>query len=191
PAVPTRSPRRGSRSWRRPSPRLEALEVRELLAGSITGVAFSDLNQNGVQDAGEPALAGVPVALDLNNDGIRDSLTTTFSSTGAETLRAGTAHQSTLHLNLRPGELVSNVAVQIQVTIADPRLLLPPPNGPSMRYEDVSLSHYSNGATTAPTLAAYMSGNLNLTFDDASPANRHDLRLRDQESGSALPPDGS
>lgn len=126
PAVPTRAPRRGSHPWRRPSPRLEALEVRELLAGSITGVAFSDLNRNGVQDAGEPALAGVPVALDLNNDGIRDSLTTTVASTGAETLTAGTPHQSTLHLNLRPGELVSNVAARVRVTIGDQRLILPP-----------------------------------------------------------------
>ena len=36
---------------------------------SITGVVFNDLNGDGVQDAGEPGLAGVLVYLDVNNTG--------------------------------------------------------------------------------------------------------------------------
>ena len=44
------------------------------LPGSITGLAFNDLNGNGVQDSGEPGEAGVLIYLDLNNSGVFNSL---------------------------------------------------------------------------------------------------------------------
>jgi hypothetical protein len=40
--------------------------------GSIKGLAFVDLNGNGVQDNGEPGQAGVTVFLDANNNGVLD-----------------------------------------------------------------------------------------------------------------------
>jgi hypothetical protein len=81
-------------------PRLEALETRELLAGSISGTVFSDLDRNLSRDTGEPTLAGVPVYLDLNGDGMRDRTSSTGNSTAAQSLTAKTPTQATLNLNL-------------------------------------------------------------------------------------------
>ncbi len=40
---------------------------------AITGQVFNDLNGNGIQDNGEPALGGVLVYIDANNNGVFDS----------------------------------------------------------------------------------------------------------------------
>jgi serine-aspartate repeat-containing protein C/D/E len=53
----------------RPAPRVESLERRVLLASTITGTVFNDLNGNGVRDSGEPGLANQRVYVDLNFDG--------------------------------------------------------------------------------------------------------------------------
>lgn len=42
-------------------------------SGTITGVVFEDFNSNGVQDAGEPGLAGQTVFADLNGSGVLQS----------------------------------------------------------------------------------------------------------------------
>ncbi|MCE9589189.1 MAG: CHRD domain-containing protein [Planctomycetes bacterium] len=48
----------------------EPLEGRALLSGgTISGVAFNDLNSNGAQGAGEPGVADVTVFLDIDNSG--------------------------------------------------------------------------------------------------------------------------
>jgi hypothetical protein len=54
---------------------LETLEWRALLAGdaSLAGTAWDDANGNGLRDAGEAALAGIGVFLDLNANGVHDS----------------------------------------------------------------------------------------------------------------------
>jgi hypothetical protein len=49
-------------------PRLEPLETR-LTPATISGTVFQDFNINGVQDAGEPGLAGQEVYLDLTGSG--------------------------------------------------------------------------------------------------------------------------
>ena len=41
--------------------------------GEIRGTKFEDLDGDGVRDAGEPAMAGVTVYIDRNNDGVLDS----------------------------------------------------------------------------------------------------------------------
>ncbi len=41
--------------------------------GEIRGTKYEDLDGDGVRDAGEPALAGVTVYIDRNNDGVLDS----------------------------------------------------------------------------------------------------------------------
>ena len=41
-------------------------------SGSISGYLWSDLNGEGVQEAGEPGLSGVNVFIDLNANGVRD-----------------------------------------------------------------------------------------------------------------------
>jgi hypothetical protein len=48
---------------------VEALEPRRLLAGTISGVVFDDLNGNGRRDAGDPGLANQVVYLDLDLSG--------------------------------------------------------------------------------------------------------------------------
>lgn len=40
---------------------------------SITGIAFKDANENGTFDAGERGISGIPVYLDLNNNGVQDA----------------------------------------------------------------------------------------------------------------------
>jgi hypothetical protein len=54
---------------------LETLEWRALLAGdaSLAGTAWDDANGNGLRDAGEAALAGIGVFLDLNANGVHDA----------------------------------------------------------------------------------------------------------------------
>ena len=41
--------------------------------GSIQGIVFNDINGNGVQDSGEPGIAGVVVYIDANDNGVLDS----------------------------------------------------------------------------------------------------------------------
>ncbi|NCW77652.1 MAG: hypothetical protein EBV64_06750, partial [Oxalobacteraceae bacterium] len=43
-----------------------------IIAGSISGVKFNDLNGNGIRDAGESGIDGVIIYLDLNNNGQLD-----------------------------------------------------------------------------------------------------------------------
>src|SRR5437867_2850753 len=50
---------------------VEALQSRLLL--TISGSDFSDLNANGLRDAGEPGLSGVTVFLDASNNGAFDA----------------------------------------------------------------------------------------------------------------------
>jgi hypothetical protein len=52
--------------------------------GAITGLAFNDVNDNGVQDSGEPGLGGVFIYLDTNNNGVFDTgePSTTTNSAG-------------------------------------------------------------------------------------------------------------
>lgn len=52
--------------------------------GSISGLAFNDLDSDGVHDAGEAGLPGWIVYIDANNNGVRDTATTptTISATG-------------------------------------------------------------------------------------------------------------
>ena len=49
--------------------RPESLEDRTLMAGDLAGQVFNDLNSNGVNDPGEPGLAGWTVFVDSNGDG--------------------------------------------------------------------------------------------------------------------------
>jgi hypothetical protein len=49
---------------------VQPLERRALLAGTIGGVVFDDLNGNGVREAGEPGLAGQRVFIDADFDGV-------------------------------------------------------------------------------------------------------------------------
>jgi hypothetical protein len=53
--------------------------------GSISGVVFNDLNDNGALDGGEPGLAGWTVFLDANNNGVPDAgeVFTTTDANGA------------------------------------------------------------------------------------------------------------
>jgi hypothetical protein len=58
---------------------LELLEDRTLLAVSINGTVFNDLNSNGLRDPAEPGLAGTTVFLDQNHDGHFDSRAVTLT----------------------------------------------------------------------------------------------------------------
>lgn len=63
-----------TRSTKRKRLRMEWLEQRQLLAADtgLTGTAFDDANQNGVQDTGESVAADVVVYLDQNNNAVLD-----------------------------------------------------------------------------------------------------------------------
>src|SRR4051812_28852371 len=62
-----------SRSARRPA--AEPLERRTLMA-SVGDFVWSDLNANGIQDAGEPGLAGVALQLYRSNNSLVSTTTT-------------------------------------------------------------------------------------------------------------------
>jgi hypothetical protein len=59
-----------------------------LATHSVTGKVFEDMNADGAEQSGEPALPGVTVYVDLNNNGQRDSgePSTTSGSDGSYTL---------------------------------------------------------------------------------------------------------
>ncbi|MDZ4852784.1 MAG: SdrD B-like domain-containing protein [Pirellulaceae bacterium] len=63
--------------------RMESLENRQLMAANITGVAFHDLTDNGV-DGADPLLGGVSIAL------FRDGGNGTFDSGAGDDIAAGT-----------------------------------------------------------------------------------------------------
>src|SRR5262245_61293430 len=67
---------------------VEALELRQLLAGTAAGVVYHDLNGNGVRDGGEPGVSGRTVFVDANNNFALDTseLTTTTNATGNYTI---------------------------------------------------------------------------------------------------------
>ena len=48
----------------------------------ISGMKFDDLNGSGVQNAGDPGLAGLTVYVDYNNNGVFDSATEPSAVTG-------------------------------------------------------------------------------------------------------------
>jgi len=50
---------------------MEILEGRQLMAADIQGIVFHDANNNGVVEAAETRLSGIPVQLFLDNgDGV-------------------------------------------------------------------------------------------------------------------------
>src|SRR5205814_10131858 len=69
----SKAKRRGGARRRAPAARrllIESLQHRYVLASSISGTVFNDLNQNGIFDpaAGETSIAGRTVYLDLNSN---------------------------------------------------------------------------------------------------------------------------
>ena len=64
---------------RRRQLRLEPLEPRNLLTGTISGTVFEDLNGDGVQNPGEPGMAGETVVLELV--GISEPIVTILNPT--------------------------------------------------------------------------------------------------------------
>jgi hypothetical protein len=88
-----RKKNRQSRTSRPPGPHrptFDTLEDRVLLSGTslVLGTVFLDLNTNGIQDSGEPGLAGRTVFADVNNNGQLDSgeISTTTDAGGHYTL---------------------------------------------------------------------------------------------------------
>jgi Fungalysin metallopeptidase (M36)/SdrD B-like domain/Fungalysin/Thermolysin Propeptide Motif/Domain of unknown function (DUF4214) len=83
---------------------------------TLSGQAFNDLNGNGAQDAGEPALAGWVIQLDRNADGTVDALATTnasgnytFANLGPGTYRVREAGQSGwLQTTADPGDVTAS-----------------------------------------------------------------------------------
>ena len=60
-------------SRRRRFTRFETLELRQLLAGDITGAVYNDINGDGIRDQGEDGVANWTVFLDTDEDGVLDT----------------------------------------------------------------------------------------------------------------------
>jgi hypothetical protein len=58
--------------WRTAPAVVDSLEPRVLMAATVTGTVYNDLNANGKQDVGEPGLSGWVVYHDVNKNGVRD-----------------------------------------------------------------------------------------------------------------------
>ena len=69
--------------------------------GSISGQKFNDLNKNGIQDAGDPGLAGWTIQLDLGANGTVDATTVTGAG-GTYTFTGLTAVRTASGRSARP-----------------------------------------------------------------------------------------
>jgi cyclophilin family peptidyl-prolyl cis-trans isomerase len=107
---------------RRARPQLLALEERWVPAGIVTGVAFIDLNHNGVRDAAETALPGITVTLHgQTTAGQPTSVTTTTNANGQflfNRLHAG-SYQVVASNNNYLGQLPGGVTVANIPSLAD------------------------------------------------------------------------
>ena len=95
--------------------------------GTISGSVFRDFNLNGVQDAGEPGVAGQTVFLDTNNNGVLDageptSITTatgaysfTSLAPGSYMVRQGFYSERLPYLSAVNGELHANCGDRVRL----------------------------------------------------------------------------
>jgi hypothetical protein len=74
------SRKKARRALRRARLQLDRLEDRTLLAATISGNVFNDLNNSGSRAGGDPALAGQTVFLDLNHNHTLDNSVSTFAA---------------------------------------------------------------------------------------------------------------
>ncbi len=90
------------------------------LTASISGHKFNDLNGDGIQEAGEPGLAGLTVYLDANNNGTLDAgevstITDVNGNYSFDNLSAGTYHV----LQLQQAGVLQTTANPAAVTLAE------------------------------------------------------------------------
>ncbi|MBI1312828.1 hypothetical protein GC176_16180 [bacterium] len=75
-------------------------------SGNISGIKFNDLNENGLQDVGEPGLGGFTIFADLNLDGLLDvgEPSTVTAANGSWTLsNLGSLREYTIREVQQPG----------------------------------------------------------------------------------------
>lgn len=83
--------------------RMESLERRSLMAANITGIAFTDVNDNGTLDVGDPRLGGVTVNLfrdggdGIFNNGTGDDIASGTTVTTASGVNQGRYSFSTIN----------------------------------------------------------------------------------------------
>lgn len=105
--------------------RMEILEGRQLMAADIQGIVFHDANNNGVVEASETRLSGIPVQLFLDNgDGVFGSsdilkASTTSGANGGYSLTAESAGTYFVFQNSEPVGFVQRQNQRVQkVTLA-------------------------------------------------------------------------
>jgi subtilisin-like proprotein convertase family protein len=102
----------------------DALEPRQLLAGgTISGVAWNDLNNNGARDTGEPALPNWTIYLDANHNGRLDAgeTSTLTGSNGSYAFTNLAAENYLVGQVTRPGWQQTSPAV----SAASPAMAMP------------------------------------------------------------------
>jgi len=104
---------------------MEILEGRQLMAADIQGIVFHDANNNGVVEAAETRLSGIPVQLFLDNgDGVFGSsdilkASTTSGANGGYSLTAESAGTYFVFQNSEPAGFVQRQSQRVQkVTLA-------------------------------------------------------------------------
>jgi uncharacterized protein (DUF2141 family) len=101
---------------------IESLECRRLLAGTISGRVFDDLNGNGVREANEPGLAGQIIFIDLNFNGVmtNNEPRVSSSSTGSFTFTNRPNGIQRLRYNIVTGRrLTAPAAIFYDVAVAN------------------------------------------------------------------------
>lgn len=132
---------------------------------SISGVAFLDLNQNGLRDSGEEGLSGWFVYLDANDNGERDADERTIltDSKGAYTIggllpgayRVGADMQSQWSMTTPAASLVLNMTIGLERTGVDIGLWTAVPMYPMNSVGSTfRVNSFTNGNQASPVAAS-------------------------------------
>lgn len=102
----------------------EPVEPRQLLAGTIQGVAWNDLNDSGARDAGEPTLPGWTIYLDANHNAKLDAgeTSTVTGGDGAYAFTGLAAGNYLIGEVVKPGWRQTHPAVTAAAAAAAPAL---------------------------------------------------------------------
>jgi subtilisin family serine protease len=182
--------------------RLNALGTLRTLANTLAGTAYDDADGNGARGAGEAALSGRTVYLDLDNNALVDSATATLASTNVPLAIPDAGNVASTLSAAGLGGAVTDVDVTLDVTHtsdADLFVFLTTPAGQTVRLfggvggagdnfsgtvlDDEAAAAISAGA--APFAGRFRPQGALADFDGSAPNGTWTLRVYDKRASEA------